>query len=152
VVAGADEQIADVHVERGDNDGEVQYSPALFHMDFCCLLFSLMDHEYGRSGKSEFLLDAKHFLVSVLVELIRDYPMKGYLQQISEDRIGMRDWLNIILHLIEEEGSVASSIEDAISSDQIFYSPDVAKQNLKKKKKGRRRVNQAQVASPLNAF
>ncbi|KAL7521875.1 hypothetical protein ACHAWX_006565 [Stephanocyclus meneghinianus] len=152
IVTGADEHIADVHLERGDNDGEVQYSPALLHMDFCCLLFSLLDHEYGRSGTSESLIDAKCFLVSVLIELIRDYPMKGYLKQISEARIGLRSWLHVILHLIEEEGSVASSIEDAIFSDQIFYSPDIAKHNLKKRKKGRQRVNQSQVASTFNSF
>ncbi|KAL3802387.1 hypothetical protein HJC23_007212 [Cyclotella cryptica] len=143
LVKGTNERIADEQLESDDNDGEVQYSPVLLHIDFCCLLFSILDCEYGSSEKSQSVVDAKYFLVNMLIELIRDYPMKGYLQQIKEDRLGIREWIEIVLHLIEQGGSVASSIDDAISSDEIFYSPDVVKQKLRKKKKGHRRVNRS---------
>jgi hypothetical protein len=122
-----------------DNDGEVQYSPVLLHIDFCCLLFSLLDNDCNLFDL-ESVVHAKHFLLDVLVELIRDYPMKEYLRQINEDRIGIRDWLEKVLWFINQNSSVDSLIYDATRSDQIFYSPDVAKQNLKKKKKERHRV------------
>ncbi len=31
--------------DGGENDREVQYSPVLLHIDFCCILFSILDFE-----------------------------------------------------------------------------------------------------------
>ena len=122
--------------ESDDNDGEVQYSPVLLHIDFCCILFSLLDCGYARNEECKLSVkEAKHFLIDVLIELIRDYPMKEYLRQISEDRVDIRNWLEHILQLIEEGSSVTSAVEDALHSNQIFYSPNVSK----KKKKGMNR-------------
>mmetsp|Transcript_17830 Transcript_17830/g.35780 ORF Transcript_17830/g.35780 Transcript_17830/m.35780 type:complete len:454 (-) Transcript_17830:2295-3656(-) len=119
----------------GKNDGEVQYSPVLFHIDFCCLLFSMLDHEYKTSDKEDSVREAKRFLVEVLVELIRDYPMNEYLLQIDQERDDVRTWLESILSRIEEGRRVDSLVEDAVQSDRILYTPDLMKRRPKKKKK-----------------
>jgi hypothetical protein len=126
--------------EDDGNDGEVQYSPVLLHIDFCCLLFILLDNHCDTSS-SQSIKNAKHFLIEILVDLVRDYPMKEYLRQINEERQGIRDWLEEVLRLVDQKASVDSLINDAIQSDDIFYSPDVVRMNLKKKRKGRNRAS-----------
>jgi len=121
-----------------DNDGEIQYSPVLLHIDLCCILFSLLDHDCDTSS-DESIIEAKEFLVNVLVELINDYPMKEYLRQISEDRKGTRDWLEKVLYLLDQSAPVDSLIVDAIFRNNILYSPDVVNLNSRKKKKRRQR-------------
>ena len=76
--------------DNEDNDGEVQYSPVLLHIDFCCILFSILEHEYSARGEEQ-VREAKHFLLSVLLALVKDYPMKGYTRQIDEDRSELRN-------------------------------------------------------------
>ncbi len=120
--------------DDGKNDGEVQHSPVLFHIDFCCLLFGMLDHEYKSADKDDLVRETKHFLVQVLVELIRDYPMNEYLLQIDQEREGVRTWLESILSRITEERIVDDLIEEAIHSDRILYTPDLIKRRPKKKK------------------
>eukprot|EP00581_Thalassiosira_minuscula_P032124 CAMPEP_0183774034 /NCGR_PEP_ID=MMETSP0739-20130205/40814_1 /TAXON_ID=385413 /ORGANISM="Thalassiosira miniscula, Strain CCMP1093" /LENGTH=435 /DNA_ID=CAMNT_0026015205 /DNA_START=107 /DNA_END=1414 /DNA_ORIENTATION=+ len=126
----------DNNISHGDenNDGEVQYSPVLLHIDFCCLLFSIIDHEYKCNSSEESIVEGKHFLANVLIELIRDYPMKEYLLQIDEARVGIRTWLEKTLTIIENEQSTDSLVDEAVQSDVILYSPDVIKRRSKKKK------------------
>lgn len=131
--AGLDERV------DSDNDGEIQYSPVLLHIDLCCILFSLLDYD-GDTSSDATIIEAKEFLVNILVELLNDYPMKEYLRQISEDRKGTRSWLEKVLYLMDQSLSVDSLIEDAIHSGHIFYSPDVVNFNSKKKKKRRQRT------------
>ena len=128
-----DDQLHDDDI--GKNDGEVQYSPVLFHIDFCCLIFSMLDHEYRVSDKEDSVRKAKHFLVKVLVELIRDYPMNEYLLQIDPEREGVRTWLESILSRIAEGLSVDGLIEEAVQSNRILYTPDLIKRFKKKNKK-----------------
>ncbi|KAL3800715.1 hypothetical protein ACHAWO_013257 [Cyclotella atomus] len=125
--------------EDDGNDGEVQYSPVLLHIDFCCILFTLLD-DHCDTAIPETIEEAKRFLVSILVDLIRDYPMQEYLRQIHESRRGTRDWLEKVLYLVDQNASVDSLVNDAIQSDVIFYSPDVVKMNSKKKRKGRNKA------------
>ena len=116
----------------------------LLHIDFCCLLFSLIDYVYEESDPKS-VLDAKRFLVDLLAKIIRDFPMRDYLRQINEDRTGIRGWLAQVLTLLEQNASLESIIEDAISSDDVFYSPDVVKQKMKKRKKARSKMKPIKV-------
>lgn len=120
--------------DHGKNDGEVQYSPVLFHIDFCCLLFSMLDYEYKASAMDDLVREAKHFLVQVLIELIRDYPMNEYLLQIDPEREGVLTWLGSILSRIAEGRIVDDLVEEAVHSDRILYTPDLIKRRPKKKK------------------
>ena len=141
------------------NDGEVQYSPVLLHIDFCCIFFAILDVEYGKSQSMESAMrDAKAFLLHILLKLLVDYPMMGYLRQIDEDeRPEVHKWLGLVLKeilvlnpavskngaenairgLVGENGVIRGLVEEAVESDTIFYSPDVKKRRLKKKKKRR---------------
>ena len=128
-----DDQLHDDDI--GKNDGEVQYSPVLFHIDFCCLIFSMLDHEHKAADNEDSVREAKYFLVKVLVELIRDYPMNEYLLQIDQEREGVRTWLESILSRISEGLSVDGLVEEAVQSERILYTPDLIKRRPKKKNK-----------------
>ena len=130
----------DTNDDDGANDGEVQYSPVLLHIDFCCLLFSILDYEYNSKDSEILVAQAKTLLVEILIELIKDYPMKTYLLQIDEERVGIRAWLEFMLDKIENQQSTVNLIEEAASSDKILYTPDVIKRRLKKKKKKEKKV------------
>ena len=118
------------------NDGEVQYSPVLLHIDFCCLLFSILDYEYNASDEKDLVRDAKVFLVHLLITSIRDYPTKQYLLQIDADRVGIRIWLEKILNLVlgnDDKHSITDLMDEAVNSDIILYSPDVVKRRARRK-------------------
>ena len=124
--------------EKGENDGEVQYSPVLFHIDFCCLLFSILDYDYKATvGKEDAVREAKLFLVRVLVKLLRDYPMNEYLLQIDQERKDIRSWLESILARIVEDRQVDDLIEEAVESNMILYTPDLTKRRRSNKKERR---------------
>ena len=120
--------------EPGEHDGEVQYSPVLLHIDFCCLLFTILDYEYSNRNNVAEVHNAKHYLVEILIELIVDYPMKAYLLQIDEERREIRSWLEHILGRIESKQSTDALLEDAVTSEVILHSPDVIIKRRKKKK------------------
>lgn len=118
------------------NDGEVQYSPVLLHIDLCCLLFSILDNEYNTLGKEDMVREAKIFLVHVLITLIREYPTKQYLLQIDEERVGIRTWLERVLDLVlgtDNTHLINELMNEAVGSDSILYSPDVIKRRSRKK-------------------
>ena len=118
-----------------ENDGEVQYSPVLLHIDFCCLLFSMLDFEFGSNANVDLARrEAKYFLVNILIDLIRDYPMRQYLIQIDEERTGVLTWLESALKKLEDGSSMSSLVEEAVESDDVLYTPDVIKRRCKKKK------------------
>jgi len=118
-----------------DNDGEVQYSPVLLHIDFCCLLFSILDYEYAKSDNAHAVREAKLFLINILIDLIKDYPIKGYLRQIDPVRTGILIWLENVLNSLDCDDAIAELMEKAVCSDEIFYTPDIAKRRSKKKKR-----------------
>ena len=130
----------------GNNDGEVQYSPVLLHIDFCCLLFGILDCEYlhstnkkAKRGSIEIIeklvIDAKRFLLEILLVLIADYPMKGYLRQIPDERMEVRNWLESVLSCLDNDIELRHLVEKAVGSDSIFYSPDINNRRSKKKKR-----------------
>ena len=129
--------------EEHENDGEVQYSPVLLHIDFCCLLFRILDYEYSNGDNVAEVQDAKHYLAEILIELIVDYPMKAYLLQIDEERSGIRSWLEHVLERIENKQSINALVEDAVTSEVILYSPDVIIKRRKKKKSKKHRLKES---------
>lgn len=153
-----------------EKNGEIQYSPVLLHLDVCCVMFSIMDHDPdcilkqgqqswnndddGGCGVDDNVNDlrrnGKLFLIELLIELVRDYPMRDYLLQIDVRRKGIHTWLEKLLdaiickrtditstcnsniHSIESDnnntndddgstGILAKLIEEAITSQDIFH-------------------------------
>lgn len=109
------------HCAKGgdyERNGEVQYSPVLLHLDVCCVMFSIMDHDPdcilkqgqswhsndGRDGgvvnNDDLRRNGKLFLIELLIELVRDYPMRDYLLQIDVKREGLRTWLEKLLDAV----------------------------------------------------
>jgi hypothetical protein len=118
-----------------ENDGEVQYSPVLLHIDFCCLLFSMLDFEFGSNANMDLACcGAKYFLVNILIDIICDYPMRQYLIQINEERTGVLIRLKCVLKKLEDGSLISALVEEAVDSDDILYTPDVIKRRCKKKK------------------
>jgi len=132
-----------------ENDGEVQYSPVLLHIDLCCLLFSMLDFEFGSNANLDLARrEAKYFLVNVLIDLIRDYPMQQYLIQIHEERTGVLTWLECVLKQLEDGSSISALVEEAVESDDILYTPDVIKRRCKKKKVHLKAVERVAMVPP----
>ena len=144
-------------VRDGTNDGEVQYSPVLLHIDFCCLLFTILDYEYSSTaGVDESdIEESKFFLLHILLDLIRDYPMMTYIYQIitsdedNRERDYLKNWLEKVLRIItlqsksnnnENDQNLVSYIHEAIDDDLIFYTPEVIQRRLRKKRKKKKRV------------
>ena len=125
--------------EDNEGDGEVQYSPVLLHIDFCCLLFSILDNECENNDNIQ---EAKYFLVHVLIDLIKetDYPIAEYLVQIEADRVGVRAWLESLSIALGNGQSANGLVEEAVHSVCIFYSPDVIKR-MSKKRRARLKLN-----------
>ena len=121
-----------------EGEGETQYNPLLLHLDFCCIAFSILDYELASPSNGQEIRESKTFLIRLLVEAIHDYPMQEYLLQICPSRTGVLDWLTKTLSKIEYGSSLEDLVEDAVSSRDIFYSPDVVKRNGKKR--GRRKA------------
>jgi len=121
---------------ESENNGEVQYSPVLLHVDLCCIVFSLIDFEY--SDQKDTTQEAKLFLITVLIALVKDFPKETYDRQMGDERREVRDWLGKVLDTLEkQEGSsnVDKLVEEALKSDIMFYSPDIKKRRMKKKKR-----------------
>lgn len=136
--ATADEEIEpDEHnIGAPVNDGEVQYSPVTLHIDLCCLLFNIINHEYNEDLKETDVKRAKVFLLRILVALLRDYPMKGYLSQIDSNRRELLEWLEELLDNLQNDTIVARSIEAACTIGEIFSIPEIGR---KTKSRGKRR-------------
>ena len=122
-----------------DNNGEVQYSPVLLHIDFCTLLFCILRHskEMSREGE-ELHKEAKLFLLRMLIVLVKDYPMKDYLLQIDSSRNALTFWLEELLNNLNDEEVVNKLVIRAVGSNEIFYTPEVIKKHRRRKTKTRR--------------
>lgn len=134
-VGGDDRYGDEENFDDEDNNGEVQYSPVMLHIDFCCLMFSILDYEYSTSENEESVREAKHFLLCILLVLIRDYPTRVYLRQVDDDRSEVRNWLENVLDSLDDENIISTLLEEAVNSDTIFYTPDIKKRRSKKKKR-----------------
>mmetsp|Transcript_28845 Transcript_28845/g.33523 ORF Transcript_28845/g.33523 Transcript_28845/m.33523 type:complete len:446 (+) Transcript_28845:204-1541(+) len=131
--------IEEASINGDSNDGELQYSPVLLGLDFCTILFSIMDYEFAKEPP-ELVRESKHFLISLLMNLIQDYPMNDYLRQIDERRSSLLEWLEKVLTLVLNDGSAVELerlMNESIESREVFYTPDVVKRRSKQKQKSR---------------
>lgn len=140
---------------NGDNnddmDGEVQYSPVLLHIDFCCLIFAMLEYEVDDNDDDKRLDDeiyeAKLFLVQLLVHLMESSTCpkqnEPYHRLLGNDRAATCDWLGQLAQAIDDEKMVENLVEQAIASDFILFSPDVSKKLKKRRhsKKKKKRVH-----------
>ena len=127
-------------VEAGDedNNGELQYNPALLQADLCCILFGLFDFEYG--DRAEEHAQAKEFLLDILIASIKEYTNETYERLLGDDRSELREWLGTVVKALDDEDRVEELYQQALQSDTLFYTPEVQKKRSKKKK---RRNNKA---------
>ena len=118
-----------------DNDGEIQYCPALLHVDLICILFSVMEVEF--SDRVEEHDVAKQFLLELLRELIEDQPQETYERLLPDDRSELRDYLGNVARATVGHDSyeVDSLMGMALKSDTIFFPPDRFGSKTKKEKR-----------------
>eukprot|EP00557_Chaetoceros_sp_GSL56_P002797 CAMPEP_0176501248 /NCGR_PEP_ID=MMETSP0200_2-20121128/14054_1 /TAXON_ID=947934 /ORGANISM="Chaetoceros sp., Strain GSL56" /LENGTH=447 /DNA_ID=CAMNT_0017900111 /DNA_START=311 /DNA_END=1655 /DNA_ORIENTATION=+ len=121
---GIPEDIDDA-IDKGDcNDGEVQYSPFTLHMDFCSIIFSILDNEYVEECTDK-VCEAKEFLLRILIDFLKDFTMKEYLLQIDPSRKQLIEWLEVLLDNLDNDGFVEKCLSTACTAKEIFSSPDV---------------------------
>jgi hypothetical protein len=123
-----------------EKNGEVQYSSVLFHIDLCCILFSILDFEYPSHEKA--LHDeAKQFLIQILIRLLKDYPndCDTFCSQINDERDDIRTWLDLTMQSLGDRVKCNEFLQAAVSSDSIFYSSEVKKRRTKLKGRMKRR-------------
>lgn len=116
------------------NDGEVQYNPALLHLDLCCICFGDLDF-----GPVEFddAAEAKRFLLRVLVDAVRDAPdAEAYERRLGDDRADLWRWL----------ADLARSIDDAVAVDALL-AVAVASESLSSRPTSRRSAKSASTAA-----
>ena len=133
---GADLKIGDDE----NNDGEIQYCPALLHVDLICILFITMEIDF--TDRNEEHEGAKRFLLELLLELIDDQPQETYERLLPDSRSELRDWLGRVARstLREDSYEVDNLMSTALKSDTIFYSPDLGGRVGGKNKKDKRRA------------
>lgn len=142
-----------------ENDGEVQYSPALLHIDLCCILFGMLDFEEPdhqgslqvdageMAASSSMIHHSKRFLLDLLLPFLQEYPRETYSIHFGEDRQLLREWLEELVPA-QREGNmrrVETLLETAVMSDALMYSPDVATKSFRKHQQRQQRRNQRKV-------
>ena len=123
--------ISDDEETNENNDGEIQYSPALFHIDLCSILFPMMDLDYPNQDS----FHAKQYLLQVLVKLVKDFPLEPFEQLISDDKSEIRCWLIELIAVLNIPTKVEILIQKAINSETIFYATEINKLREKQKKR-----------------
>ena len=118
--------------DSDDNDGEVQYSPALLHLDLSCIVFGMLDFEEPFSEDAIEIRSAKQFLLDRLLPLLKEYPGETYEQQLVEERRILKDWLQRVVLVLESPREIQSLVEEALISDVLMYSPDVQTKAFRK--------------------
>lgn len=128
-----------------DNDGEVQYSPALLHLDLTCILFGMMhfENDFSRCNEND-INDAKRFLLERLLPLLKEYPHETYELQLGDERQPLKEWLQQLVPVLESPLEVESLLELGSSSDSIFFSPDVQSKAFRKLRQRQVRRTQRQ--------
>lgn len=131
-----------------DRDGEVQYTPLLAHVDLCCILFGFMDLDYYyHADRQEEHLEAKRYLLSLLLPFVREYPQETYARLLGDDRAEVRSWLAKLVEVVGRNGSTDSLFEEAIASDTMFYSPGDVKKRRAKLKRLQKKTAKASIPS-----
>mmetsp|Transcript_1145 Transcript_1145/g.1306 ORF Transcript_1145/g.1306 Transcript_1145/m.1306 type:complete len:460 (+) Transcript_1145:36-1415(+) len=126
----------------GDEDanGEIQYCPALLHVDLTCILFITMEIDFA--NRTEEHEGAKRFLLELLMSLIEDQPQETYERLLSDDRSDLRDWLGCVARATGrgDTHEIDAFLKAAIQSDTIFYSPDMRGRSSNHNKINKRRA------------
>mmetsp|Transcript_36704 Transcript_36704/g.80255 ORF Transcript_36704/g.80255 Transcript_36704/m.80255 type:complete len:437 (+) Transcript_36704:149-1459(+) len=127
-----------------ENNGEVQYNPVLLHVDLCCILFTLMEMEYGDCSEQA---ASKEFLVDLLVPFVKQYPKETYQRLLGDDRAELRGWLGRLASTINDATSTRILLEEAAANDSIVCSPDVLRNPKKRSKRKSRRPKERSTGS-----
>jgi hypothetical protein len=117
--------------DSDENDGEVQYSPALLHLDLSCIVFGILDFEELGVDEGD-IRAAKQFLLDRLLPLLKEYPGETYEQQLGEERAMLKDWLRQLVLVLESPREIQTLLEAALTSDALMYSPDVQTKAFRK--------------------
>lgn len=125
-------------------DGEVQYCPALLHLDLCSILFGVMKNEYLNPDAASEHRDCKLFLIKILVDYIAENPNETYAQNLADEkRKAVREWIEKLCDRIQINSGYDDLIEEAATCNGIICgeiqeedAPGAAKKK-KKKAKGR---------------
>ena len=122
------------------NDGEVQYSPVLLHLDLCCLVFDWMKNQPDNASRRQQTqhLESKQFMIRILVDMIVDMQQKHgnetYDRLLSCDRNQTKEWVKRIVQVgatsVDKRNaydSYEALIEEGICRcDQLFARPEAA--------------------------
>ena len=142
---GIPEHSDDDDGDSEENNGEVQYNPVLLHLDLCCILFTLLELEYGDWSEQA---ASKKFLVDLLVPFVKQYPKETYQRLLGDDRAELRDWLGRLVSTINDATSTRMLLEEAVMNDSILlYSPDVLRNPKKWSKRKSRRPKERSTGS-----
>lgn len=136
--------------DQEENDGEVQYSPTLLHIDLCCILFGTLDFDIELQESMGYnidqgpVFDSKHYLLEQLLPLLREYPNETYSQHFGENRALVREWLEKLVAAQTERNvpRIKALLKDAVASDVLMYSPDVISKSFHKNQQRRQRRNE----------
>ncbi len=139
----------------GENDGEVQYSPVLLHIDLCCILFAMLDFDTPDENSTHnptSIYCAKRFLLQVLLPYLKEYPNETYSIHLGDERQLLREWLEELVEAHRETNSrrIETLLDVATTSDTLMYSPDVATKAFRKHQQRQQRRNQRQVKKMQN--
>ena len=121
-------------------DGEVQYCPALLHLDLCSILFAVMKNEYSHRDSASDQRSSKLFLIRILVGFIAENPNETYSQNLTDGkRKAQREWIEKLCDRIQLNSGYDDLIEEVVTCDGIICGEmqGDAGDGAKKKAKGR---------------
>ena len=123
-----------------EKNGEIQYSSVLFHIDLCCILFSILDFE-NLSQEETLRNDAKRFLIQILINLLKGYPndCDTFCSQINDECDDIRKWLRQTMQSLGDRLKCNEFLQAAVGSDSLFYCNEVKKKRGKLRGKMRRK-------------
>ena len=124
---------------NNSGDGEVQYCPALLHVDLCSILFAMMQNECASQDASE-RDDSKRFLLRILVQFIAEKPNETYAENLTDSRRrALLEWVEQICDRIQLDFGYDDLIEEAVKRDDVICGEIQGVVAKKMKAKGRRR-------------
>ena len=119
--------------EDEENNGEVQYFPVLFHLDFCSIIFGMMEHEY-EDRRNEYY-ESKMFLLWILIQLICEYPSESYEQSLSNTGRGeLQMWLGRLRTALNDCMNVDDILNEAACDGSVVFRRKLEKRARKSKR------------------
>ena len=132
-----------------NNNGELQYSRTLLHLDLCCVLFGMIEFEYmERPRHHEHYVEAKQFLLSLLVDFIQEHPTEpfGRVLMGAGDNDNCREvceWLEQVVESLDDPEKLNVLLREAVESETMFVacSKKSKRRQRTKRKKNRPRAS-----------